>query len=127
MRNLEFVYKIDEFKFKEQIALSFQNWGLFVCYRTLLNYHAILSYEFLLLTINEKRFPWQGESAVDYLTLIVVYFITRGVTFFPLLVTDVEKNLVAILYIGYKKLLFPKLCIWLLSLPPESWLSFIHC
>lgn len=31
MRNLEFVYKIDEFKFKEQIALSFQNWGLFVC------------------------------------------------------------------------------------------------
>lgn len=30
MGNLEFIYKINELNYKEQVALHFQNWRLFV-------------------------------------------------------------------------------------------------
>lgn len=56
MGKLEFIYKRNEFKFKEQIALSlFKTQGRWVvCF---LNYHVVLSSEFLLLTNKRKTLP----------------------------------------------------------------------
>lgn len=117
MGKLEFIYKRNEFKFKEQIALSlFKTQGRWVvCF---LNYHVVLSSEFLLLTNKRKTLPmarsisnglFDSHCGLFHYTMSHIFFLCQ-------LQRLKKKNLVAIFYIGYKKSIAPQG----VSLAPQS-------
>lgn len=125
MGKLEFIYKRNEFKFKEQIALSlFKTQGRWVvCF---LNYHVVLSSEFLLLTNKRKTLPMaRSISNGLFDSHCGLFHYTMSHIFFLCQLQRLKKKIWWLYFTqATKSQLLLKVSLWLLSPSLESLPSF---